>query len=214
MPSRLKVCETFLSIQGEGALVGYPCFFIRLTGCNLRCTYCDTSYAYHEGEMLSVDSLVERAIQSRASLVEITGGEPLVQGSVYRLMERLVAVRKTVLLETNGSIDLSMVPRRVIKIVDMKTPGSGMDRHWHRNNLRWIGAKDQLKFVITDRYDYEWAVRQIQRFRLTDFTQVIISPCWGRQDPAELARWVVEDAKDVRFQLQLHKILWGDKRGV
>ncbi len=163
---------------------------------------------------MPVDSLVKMALGSRVPLVEITGGEPLVQRPVYHLMERLVALRKTVLLETNGSIALSMVPRRVIKIVDMKTPGSGMDSHWHSDNLRWIGTRDQLKFVVTDRGDYEWAIEQVQRFRLTDFTQVIVSPCWGRQDPAELAKWVMEDAKDVRFQLQLHKILWGDKRGV
>ncbi|MGC9022059.1 MAG: radical SAM protein, partial [Dissulfurimicrobium sp.] len=183
----LLVAETFLSLQGEGVFAGRPCFFIRLSGCNLRCNYCDTTYAYSGGEERELASLLAEWQASGVGLVEVTGGEPLLQKETVPLMETLLSSGATVLLETNGSLPLVRVPRGVIKIVDRKTPGSGMKEAWHEENTRYIDMKDQIKFVITGRDDYEWAVALVRNSSLFLYTQVLFSPAWRLLDPAELA---------------------------
>lgn len=210
----LILCETFLSLQGEGALAGWPCYFIRLSGCNLRCRYCDTQYAYEGGEPVTVTELVAAWRASGIPLVQVTGGEPLLQPTTRELLAALVSARAEVLLETNGSLPLTGLPREIIKVVDRKTPGSGMAEHWLAENLRWLGPQDQLKFVLTDRSDYLWAREEIYRLRLSAFTQVLLSPAWESLLPSELAEWIVTDRLPVRFQIQLHKVLWGEKKGV
>ncbi|RKX62339.1 MAG: 7-carboxy-7-deazaguanine synthase QueE [Thermodesulfobacteriota bacterium] len=210
---RLSVSETFLSLQGEGAWVGWPCFFIRLAGCNLRCTYCDTRYAYNKGEKRDIPGLVEEWRKSRIGLVQVTGGEPLLQAETLTLLEALLNEGAKVLLETNGSLALGNVPMEVIKIVDRKTPGSGMEKFFLEANLGWLNQGDQLKFVITDREDYEWAREEVVRLCLSCYTEVLFSPAWGGPVPFQLAEWIIADRLSVRFQIQLHKILWGEKRG-
>ncbi len=214
MGHHLKVAEIFSSIQGEGTWAGFPCFFIRLSGCNLRCSYCDTAYARHGGRRCHVDDLVAAWKDSGLGLVQVTGGEPLIQDESLLLMSRLTAAGATVLLETNGSCLLSRVPPRVIKVVDVKTPGSGEGGSWLPENLKWIGVRDQVKFVVTSRDDYAWARNFILSHGLHYFTQVLLSPAWGIMDSRELASCILEDRLPVRLQIQLHKILWGNKKGV
>ncbi len=210
----LLVTETFTSLQGEGNWAGYPCFFIRLTGCNLRCTYCDTKYSYEGGQARSVWALLKEWQDSGVPLVQVTGGEPLLQDGVYALLEALVDKGATVLLETNGSISLKGVPPQVSVALDRKTPGSGMESSWTEENLRFLGMNDLVKFVITDRADYQWALAEVERTGMHLYTQVLFSPAWGVLDPVELASWMVADKPQARMQLQLHKMIWGDKRGV
>ncbi len=211
--SSLEICETFTSLQGEGLHAGLPCFFIRLSGCNLNCSYCDTRYARDAGTMKKISDLVSLWKESRVGLVQVTGGEPLLQEGVYQLMDTLVDAGAQVLLETNGSIPLARVPWQVVKVVDVKTPGSGMAASWHAENLRWLAGYDQVKFVITGRDDYQWACEWVERHHLTTFVNVLFSASWGRLPPEMLASWMVEDRLNVRFQLQLHKVLWGEKTG-
>ncbi|RPI52762.1 MAG: radical SAM protein [Deltaproteobacteria bacterium] len=210
----LSVSEIFLSLQGEGAWAGWPCFFIRLSGCNLRCTYCDTRYAYNKGEKRDIPGLIKEWRQSRIGLVQVTGGEPLLQAETLILLEALVNEGAKVLLETNGSMALRNIPREVIKIVDRKTHGSGMGNFFLKENLCWLNQGDQLKFVITDREDYEWAREEVIRLCLSYYTEVLFSPAWGGLAPFQLAEWIIADRLSVRFQIQLHKILWGEKRGI
>jgi len=191
--SSLEICETFTSLQGEGLHAGLPCFFIRLSGCNLNCSYCDTRYARDAGTMRKISDLVSLWKESRVGLVQVTGGEPLLQEGVYQLMDTLVDAGAQVLLE--------------------KTPGSGMAASWHAENLRWLAGYDQVKFVITGRDDYQWACEWVERHHLTTFVNVLFSASWGRLPPEMLASWMVEDRLNVRFQLQLHKVLWGEKTG-
>ena len=209
----LSVSETFVSLQGESVWAGWPCFFIRLSGCNLRCTYCDTRYAYNEGEKRDIPGLIDEWRQSRIALVQVTGGEPLLQAETLTLLDALVNEGAKVLLETNGSLVLGNVPREVIKIVDRKTPGSGMEESFLAENLQWLNQGDQLKFVITDRKDYEWAREEVIRLCLLFYTEVLFSPAWRGLAPFHLAEWIIADRLSVRFQIQLHKILWGEKRG-
>jgi 7-carboxy-7-deazaguanine synthase len=209
----LSVSETFVSLQGEGVWTGWPCFFIRLSGCNLRCTYCDTRYAYNGGEKRDIQDLIDEWRQSRIALVQVTGGEPLLQPETLALLEALLNKGAKVLLETNGSLALRNVPRGIIKIVDRKTPGSGMEESFLEENLRWLNKGDQLKFVITDREDYEWARQEVLRLCLSSYTEVLFSPSWGGPAPFHLAEWIIADRLSVRFQIQLHKILWGEKMG-
>lgn len=210
----LDVCETFTSIQGEGSHAGLPCFFIRLAGCNLRCAYCDTTYAYKGGIRKRVEELVREWMESRVRYVLLTGGEPLIQEPVYTLMEQLISKGAICLLETNGSISLARVPKAVKKVVDWKTPGSGHEKSFLIKNLRYIGVTDEIKFVITSREDYIWSSQIIVSKLLWLYTNVILSPCYGRIVPAELAEWMLKDRLNVRLQLQLHKVIWGEKRGV
>jgi len=211
--SSIEICETFTSLQGEGLHAGLPCFFIRLSGCNLDCSYCDTRYAHGAGTMREAGELAAMWRDSRTSLVQVTGGEPLLQEGVYSLMNTLLDAGARVLLETNGSFPLDRVPWQVVKVVDVKTPGSGMVESWHVENLRWLAGYDQVKFVITSRDDYLWACDWVQRHHLPTFVNVLFSAAWGCVAPETLASWVLEDRINVRFQLQLHKVLWGEKTG-
>ncbi len=193
---------------------GLPCFFIRLTGCNLRCSYCDTTFAHEGGFRISVEELVCKWQDSKVSHVLITGGEPLLQTPVYELMELLLTKGARCLLETNGSISLSSVPKKVVKVVDWKTPGSGHSDSFLEENLRFIGANDEIKFVITSHADYIWSAEIVRSRALWLFTSVIFSPCYGLVKASRLAQWLLRDNLEVRLQIQLHKVIWGEKRGV
>ena len=212
----LTVNEIFHSIQGESTHTGRPCVFVRLTGCDLRCVWCDTPYAFHEGRKLDVDEVVAAVEQYGCDLVEITGGEPLLQEDVYPLMDRLLATGATVLLETGGHVSVARVPAAVVKVVDVKCPGSGeCDRNaWA--NLSRLTDRDQVKFVIADRVDYEFARDVVRRHTLeTRCGTVLFSAVHHLLPPARLAEWMLADRLPVRLQIQLHKHLWGaETRGV
>ena len=212
----LTVNEIFHSIQGESTHTGRPCVFVRLTGCDLRCVWCDTPYAFHAGRKLDVDEVVADVEQYRCDLVEITGGEPLLQEDVYPLMDRLLATGATVLLETGGHVSVARVPAAVVKVVDVKCPGSGeCDRNaWE--NLSRLTDRDQVKFVIADRVDYEFARDVVRRHTLeTRCGTVLFSAVHDLLPPARLAEWMLADRLPVRLQIQLHKHLWGaETRGV
>jgi 7-carboxy-7-deazaguanine synthase len=212
----LTINEIFHSIQGESTHTGRPCVFVRLTACDLRCSWCDTSYAFTEGRKMSLDEIVDQVDRYDCPLVEITGGEPLLQREVYPLMDRLLASGRTVMIETGGHISIEQVPAPVIKIVDVKCPGSGESHRTHWDNLDLLAAHDEVKFVIKDRGDYEFARDIVVRHRLTGrIAAVLFSPVHGVLDPRELAGWILEDKLEVRLQLQVHKFIWGaDVRGV
>jgi 7-carboxy-7-deazaguanine synthase len=207
-PVSLVVNEIFHSIQGESSHTGRPCVFVRLTGCNLRCSWCDTAYAFHEGRAMSVEEVLERVRAYDCRLVEVTGGEPLLQPAVLPLMKSLLAEGYEVLLETGGSLSIAKVPEGVQRIVDVKCPGSGeADRNlW--DNLRYLRQGDELKFVLADRDDYLWAREQITRRGLERQATLLFSAVHEALDPAEMARWILEDGLAVRAQIQLHKVLW------
>lgn len=209
------VSELFFSIQGESTYAGLPCVFIRLAGCNLRCDYCDARYSYEEeGRDYSLSEIITFVDQYPGAMVEITGGEPLLQNNVIPLMESLLGGQRTVLLETNGSCDISMVPAGVTVIMDVKCPGSGMSSSFRDENLAALRVDDEIKFVLTSRQDYEWAVAFITGHALIDLRSgkasrpLLFSPVPGRVSAAELADWILSDHLPVRLQLQLHKILW------
>lgn len=211
--NRLKVTETFVSIQGEADAVGWPTLFIRLTGCPLRCVYCDTQYSFHGGEWKSLDELLGIARGSGVRHVCVTGGEPLAQKDCLGLLTRLCDAGFEVSLETSGALDVARVDPRVSRVVDLKTPGSGEERRNKLENLDVLGERDQLKFVLCSRVDYEWA-RELLRSRATPPRgQVLFSPVWGQLEPRLLAEWILEDRLNVRLQVQLHKLLWGDAPG-
>jgi len=211
----LTVNEIFYSIQGESTRAGDPCVFVRLTACDLRCAWCDTEYAFYEGHKMSIDDVVRTVDGYGCPLVEITGGEPLLQDDVYELMDRLLAGGHTVMLETGGHRPIDRVPVDVVKIVDVKCPGSGESakNNWH--NLECLAAHDEVKFVIADRADYEFARDVVCRRLVTGAGAVLFSPVHGRLDPKTLSEWVLADRLPVRIQLQLHKFIWSPTtRGV
>lgn len=211
----LQVNEIFYSIQGESTFTGQPCVFVRLTGCNLRCRWCDTEYAFYDGETLTVEQVLERVRAYKCPLVEITGGEPLLQDEVHFLIDRLLVEGYEVLVETGGSLDVGRLDPRVVKIVDLKAPGSGMDRLNNLDNLQYLDRKDQVKFVVADRGDYEWAKQMMAEHALAEKAQVLFSPVFGELRPRELAEWILADRLPARLQIQLHKYLWDpDQRGV
>ena len=212
----LTVNEIFYSIQGEFSYVGRPCVFVRLTACDLRCSWCDTAYAFDEGRKVSVSEVVTEVDAYQCSLVEITGGEPLLQSDVYPLMERLITCDKTVLLETGGHIDTSDVPPAVIKVMDVKCPGSGEVERNAWTNLERLFPHDEVKFVIRDRADYEFARDVIGRYQLEKrCAAVLFAPVHRVLEPRDLTTWSLEDRLPVRVQVQLHKYIWGDDaRGV
>ncbi|HKQ62134.1 MAG TPA: radical SAM protein [Candidatus Polarisedimenticolaceae bacterium] len=211
----LRVTEIFHSIQGESTHAGRPCVFIRLTGCNLRCVWCDTAYAFHGGSAMSVDDVLERVAGHGCRLVELTGGEPLLQPEAIGLMAALVERGYEVLIETGGSLPIEPVPAGVKRIVDVKCPGSGEVARNRWENLDALRPGDELKFVLADRADYDWAVGEIGRRGLAGRYPVLFSPVHGCLAPEELAGWVLRDRLAVRVQLQLHKLLWPEAlRGV
>ena len=212
----LTVNEIFHSIQGESTHAGRPCVFVRLTACDLRCSWCDTPYAFHEGRKMTIDEVVAAVDRHGCPLVEITGGEPLLQEDVYPLMERLLAEGRTVMLETGGHRPIARVPRDVVKIVDVKCPGSGeADRNEWRN-LDALAPHDEVKFVVKDRADYEYARDVIARYGLASrAAAVLLSPVHGVMDPRTLSEWMLADRLPARPQLQIHKFIWHpDTRGV
>lgn len=212
----LTINEIFHSIQGESTYTGRPCVFVRLTACDLRCSWCDTPYAFTEGRKMSVDAVVDQVRSYDCPLVEITGGEPLLQKEVYPLMERLLEAGYTVMLETGGHLSIEQVPPRVIRIVDVKCPASGESGKNDWDNLRLIGPTDEIKFVILDRADYEYARDVIALHHLSArCAAVLLSPVHNGLDAKDLAAWILEDRLAVRLQLQTHKFIWGaETRGV
>ncbi len=210
------VKEIYVSLQGESSHQGKLCTFVRLTGCHLRCTYCDSEFAFYGGERMRVDEVVEKVKALGAPMVEVTGGEPLLQPGVYPLMEKLLDAGFTVLLETSGAIDVRLVPPAVHKIVDLKAPSSGeLDRNDYRV-LESMNENDELKFVLGDRTDYDWAVKLIRERRLDEKPYgLLFSTVFGKLEPRQLAEWIIADRLPVRFQLQQHKYVWPpDARGV
>ena len=210
---RLRITEIFLSLQGEARDSGRPTVFVRLTGCPLRCGYCDTAYAFHGGEWRSIDQIVAQVRELGARHVCVTGGEPLAQKRCIELLRRLCDEGLSVSLETSGAIDVSQVDARVSRVVDVKTPGSGEEPRNLWTNLPLLTAHDQLKFVLCGRADYEWARAKIAEHAMHERCDVILSPSFGQVDPTELAQWMIDDRIPARMQLQLHKLLWGDARG-
>lgn len=211
---RLRITEIFLSLQGETTLAGLPTVFVRLTGCPLRCGYCDSAYAFSGGTVLGLAEIESRVHTFGVRHVTVTGGEPLAQPGVHALMRRLCDSGRVVSLETSGALDIAEVDPRVIRIVDIKTPGSGEVQRNRWENLALCGARDQIKFVLCDRADYDWALDICARYALADRVDAILfSPVVPNLAPRLLADWIVADRAPVRFQLQLHKLLWGDEPG-
>jgi 7-carboxy-7-deazaguanine synthase len=212
----LTVNEIFHSIQGESTYVGEPCVFVRLTACDLRCVWCDTAYAFHEGRKMSIDDVLAEVERYQCTMVEITGGEPLLQRDVYPLMDRLLAAGKRVLIETGGHRSIADVPPGVIRIMDVKCPGSGESDRMEWRNLAHLTTHDQVKFVIRDRADYDYARSIVERERLADQVGAILfSPVHGVLEPRRLAEWILADRLPVRLQLQSHKYIWpAETRGV
>jgi 7-carboxy-7-deazaguanine synthase len=214
-PGTLVVHEIYRSLQGESTFQGLPCVFVRLTACHLRCRYCDTAHAFHRGEALALDEVVERALDLGDPLVEITGGEPLLQPEVFPLITRLADAGRTVVVETSGSLDIRPVDPRARIILDVKTPGSGESEANDWANLDALKPIDEVKFVICDRADFDWSVRIVEEHRLSERCPVLFSPASGRVEPRDLAGWILGSGQPIRMQIQLHKILWGAKaRGV
>ena len=204
----IKINEIYLSVQGESTHTGLPCIFIRLTGCNLRCSWCDTAYAFHEGKNMSIDEILQKVESFGIHLVEITGGEPLMQDNVYTLMRRLIKKGYKVMLETGGSISLERVPKEVIKIMDLKCPGSGEQEKNNLDNLKLLVPHDEVKFVILDKKDYEWSRDIIKRYKINETAHILISPVFDKLELKEMVKWILEDRLPVRLQTQLHKIIW------
>ena len=211
----MRITEIFHSIQGESSYAGQPCVFIRLTGCPLRCTWCDTDYAFYGGHECSIDEVLRKVHSYGCSLVEVTGGEPLVQPESLPLLTRLCDAGYTVLLETSGAVDIAPVDPRAHVILDVKCPGSGMTDRMHWPNLSRLAVKDEAKFVLADRADYDWAREILARYDLASRCMVLFSPVFGSLDVRQLAEWILADRLPVRFQLQMHKYIWApDMRGV
>ncbi|PPD04494.1 MAG: 7-carboxy-7-deazaguanine synthase QueE [Methylobacter sp.] len=211
--SFLRITEIFYSLQGESNSVGLPTVFIRLTGCPLRCNYCDTAYAFSGGQKMAITDIVLQTSRFGTSYVTVTGGEPLSQPGCLELLEALLDEGFIVSLETSGALDVSKVDSRVIKVMDLKTPGSGEAGKNLYSNIACLNIQDQVKFVIGDDNDYQWAKQMMRDFRLSERCQVLFSPVVPKQNPAELADKILVDRLPVRFQIQLHKILWGNVQG-
>ncbi len=211
----LRITEIFHSIQGESTWVGAPCTFVRLTGCPLRCTWCDTEYAFHGGQKMTLSEIVARVRDYSASVVEITGGEPLVHPGSFDLARLLLDEGYTVLVETSGAFDIAPLDDRVHVIMDLKCPGSGESDRNRWENLDHLSSRDEIKFVVADRADYEWAREVVRskgladRLRAGELAAILMSPVWGAVDLEAMAKWILDDGLPVRFQMQLHKLIWG-----
>ena len=210
---RVKLTEIFLSIQGEADAVGWPTVFVRLTGCPLRCTYCDTEYAFYGGQWHSIAAVLQQVAAHGVRHVCVTGGEPLAQKGCIALLTALCDAGYSVSLETSGALDISQVDTRVRRVVDLKTPGSGEQQRNRYENIDLLTAQDQVKFVLCDRDDYDWATAQLSKYRLNERCTVFFSSSFAQLPPAQLAEWIVQDRLPVRLQVQLHKVLWGETPG-
>ncbi|PJK06126.1 7-carboxy-7-deazaguanine synthase QueE [Lysobacteraceae bacterium NML95-0200] len=210
---RLRITEIFCSLQGESRSVGWPTVFVRLTGCPLRCGYCDTTYSFHGGQWQTIDDIVAEVRSHGVRHVCVTGGEPLAQKRCIPLLQKLCDAGFEVSLETSGAIDISPVDSRVIRVVDVKTPDSGEASRNHWPNLALLQPRDQVKFVICSRDDYDWSRAVLQEYRLAERCEVLFSPSYAQLPPRELAEWIIADRLPVRFQMQLHKQLWGEEQG-
>jgi 7-carboxy-7-deazaguanine synthase len=210
---RLRINEIFRSLQGEADAVGFPTVFVRLTGCPLRCQYCDTEYAFHAGEWHDIDAILEQVASFATPHVCVTGGEPLAQPSCRTLLARLCDAGHRVSLETSGAMDIAGVDSRVARVVDVKTPGSGEAARNRAENFPLLRQRDQVKFVICSREDFDWSKAYVQEHGLSERCQVLFSPSYTQLSPTVLADWILADRLPVRFQLQLHKVLWGDTPG-
>ncbi len=213
VPERLRVTEIFYSLQGEARTVGLPTVFIRLTGCPLRCGYCDTEYAFYGGQWMAFDDILARVREHRPRYVTVTGGEPLAQKPCRDLLARLCEAGYEVSLETSGALDIAGIDPRVSIVMDLKAPGSGEEAKNLYANVAHLKASDQVKFVIGDRADYDWSRAKLAEYRLADTCEVLFSPAFGQIEPKQLAEWILADRLPVRMQVQLHKLLWGEERG-
>lgn len=207
----MKIAELFSSIQGESTFAGLPCTFVRVAGCNLRCSYCDTLYALEGGTEMSVEHICRVVKEAGIALVELTGGEPLLQEESYRLMDCLLEEGYRVLLETNGSVSVERLDKRVVKIMDLKCPGSGMSGRMLFSNLDLLNRDDEVKCVISDKADFDWAVRIVRDCRLAERCNVLISPVLQQIRPAQAAEWILQERLPVRLQLQQHKLIWPER---
>jgi len=208
MSDRLRVNEIYASIQGESSRAGLACAFVRLTGCHLRCTYCDSEHAFYAGDWMTVDDIITRVTEFGLSLVEITGGEPLLQPACGRLAQGLLDAGYTVLCETSGSLPIDRLPAGVIKIMDLKCPSSGEVQRNDWTNIAKLQPHDEIKFVVGDREDLDWAAGVIAQYRLADRCALLMSPVFGEIEPRQLAEWIMQQRLPVRFQLQMHKFIW------
>jgi 7-carboxy-7-deazaguanine synthase len=211
----LRVNEIFKSIQGESTYAGIPCTFVRLTGCNLRCSYCDTTYAYEEGIEMTANEIIMKIEGYGCKNVCITGGEPLIQKNIVKLITLLKKNKYKIFVETNGAVNIDSLPVNIIRIIDIKCPDSGMNKEMDWNNLERLRGADEVKFVISSKKDYEWAKRILRKHNLPNKTNVLFGSAYGKLKPESLAEWILKDKLDVRLQLQIHKYIWPDKqRGV
>jgi 7-carboxy-7-deazaguanine synthase len=210
---RLRITEIFHSLQGESRSVGWPTVFVRLTGCPLRCHYCDTEYAFQGGIWMELEQILATVATFGARYITVTGGEPLVQPACLELLAQLCDKGYEVSLETSGALDVSAVDSRVIKVMDLKTPGSGEEERNHYPNLDCLSPQDQVKLVLCDRADYDWAKAALARYRLAERCEVLFSPSYEQLSPTDLAEWILRDRLPVRMQIQLHKYLWGEEPG-
>lgn len=210
----LQICEIFKSIQGESTYAGRICSFVRLSGCNLTCSYCDTKYAFTESHELSIGQVLQIVNSQNSGLVEITGGEPLIQKETPALCQKFLDNNYTVLVETNGSLPIELLPQGCVRIIDVKCPESGESGSFLIENIRNLRMSDELKFVISDKNDFLWALEFVNKYKLNQLSTVLFSPCMGKVAPSELAAWILDKDAPVRLGLQLHKLIWGEKRGV
>jgi len=210
----LKINEIFFSLQGESSYIGIPTIFIRLTGCPMRCSYCDTSYAFHDGKNMTIQDIFKEISQYKTKYVTVTGGEPLAQKPCWNLLSQLCDKGYNVSLETGGAISIEGIDKRAKIILDVKTPDSGESKNNNKTNISMIEKKDEIKFVISSKEDYEWAKEFIEEQHLIEKAPIIFSPAYKNLSYENLSEWILEDNLEVRFQVQLHKIIWGEKKGV